>query len=341
MRYNILLYCLLTSIASFAQSAVDTTAEKMLLYQRSYGGWPQYNGDATNYNLAIDNLRKEKLLADKSLPDATIDDQSTTLEIEYLINAFSKTQNNTYLNAACKGIDYLLQAQNKAGGWPQWYPDTKGYHAHITYNDQAMIDVMNIMRKTENKDGAFASLPKQYGSKAKTAMEKGIRCILNTQYKQSGKLTAWCAQHDAQTLQPAKARMFELPSLSGNESVGIVRFLMAIDNPSEEIKAAINAAVAWLDQVKILDVNVKFIDDPNGSKRKDRVLISSPGHILWARFYDLKTNRPIFVGRDSQVKYEIADIEFERRSGYAYYGTWPQKLISKEYPAWAKKWDTK
>lgn len=338
MRYEIILCCFLASFGTFAQSTTDSTAEKMLLYQRSYGGWPQYHGDATNYDLAIDDARKEMLLADKNQGDATIDDKSTTLEIEYLINSFSKTQNKTYLNAACKGIDYLLKAQNKAGGWPQWYPDTKGYHTHITYNDQAMIDVMNIMKMAAYKTGAFASLPKQYATKAKAAMENGIKCILSTQYKQNGKLTAWCAQHDVQTLEPAKARMFELPSLSGNESVGIVRFLMQIDHPSEEIKTAIEAAVSWLDQVKIPDADVKFVDDPNGSKRKDRVLISAPGHTLWARFYDLETNRPIFVGRDSQVKYAIAEIEFERRSGYAYYGTWPYNLINKEYPAWVAKW---
>ncbi len=32
------------------------------------------------------------------------------------------------------------------------------------------------------------------------------------------RLTVWCAQHDEKTLQPAKARAVELPSLSGLES---------------------------------------------------------------------------------------------------------------------------
>jgi len=35
-------------------------------------------------------------------------------------------------------------------------------------------------------------------------------------------------------------------------------------------------------------------------------------------------------------KRTIAEIEVERRTGYAWYGTWPQKLIDKKYPAWLK-----
>ena len=53
---------------------------------------------------------------------------------------------------------------------------------------------------------------------------KGMACILRTQVKQDGRLTAWCAQHDEHTFAPAWARNFEPPSLSGNESVGSCEF---------------------------------------------------------------------------------------------------------------------
>ena len=53
------------------------------------------------------------------------------------------------------------------------------------------------------------------------------------------------------TLQPEMARKFELVSLSGSESVGIVRFLMRIENPSPAIIASVNAAVEWFEKVKI------------------------------------------------------------------------------------------
>ena len=150
-------------------------------------------------------------------------------------------------------------------------------------------------------------------------------------------MTVWCAQHDSKTLQPAKARAFELPSLSGNESVGILRFLMAIEQPSDAVKKAIHAGVAWLDAVRIKGIKLQDIADPNQPQGKDRVVVADPNSVLWARFYDLKTNQPFFVGRDSQPKATLAEIENERRTGYAYYGTWPAKLIDKEYSAWKVK----
>ena len=69
----------------------------------------------------------------------------------------------------------------------------------------------------------------------------------------------------------------------------------------------------------------------------DRKLVAQPGATVWARFYELNTDRPIFVGRDSQVHYQLADIEIERRAGYLYAGTWPEKLLTKDFPAWQKR----
>jgi len=58
---------------------------------------------------------------------------------------------------------------------------------------------------------------------------------------------------------------------------------------------------------------------------------------LWARFYELGTNRPIFCGRDSVVKYSMAEIEYERRNGYRWYTDRAAKLLAVDYPEWAKK----
>ncbi len=58
---------------------------------------------------------------------------------------------------------------------------------------------------------------------------------------------------------------------------------------------------------------------------------------LWARFYELGTNRPIFCGRDSVVKYSMAEIEYERRNGYRWYVDRPAKLLDAEYPEWARR----
>lgn len=325
-------------ISTLQEVVKDSVAERMLLYQRNNGGWPQPGGDAINYTTILSESLKATLLTEKNKLDATIDDQATTREINTLVSTYKKTNNPAYLKAAENGINYLLTAQNTAGGWGQFYPDSSSYHKHITYNDNAMMDVMWIMKSVSEGTKDFETVDKALISRSKAAMAKGIDCILKTQFVQNGKLTAWCAQHDRKTLLPAKARAFELASLSGNESVGIIRFLMTIENPSAEIKKSINAAVAWLEASKIVGIKTQDIVDASQPKGKDRIVVSDPNSTVWARFYNLETNIPFFTGRDSVPRATLAEIENERRVGYAYYGTWPAKLLATEYPDWLKKW---
>jgi lysophospholipase L1-like esterase len=58
---------------------------------------------------------------------------------------------------------------------------------------------------------------------------------------------------------------------------------------------------------------------------------------MWARFYEIGTNRPIFADRDGVAKHDLAAIGYERRNGYAWLGYWPRPLLDKEYPAWKQK----
>ena len=321
-----------------AQAATDSIAERMLLYQRNNGGWPQPGGDKINYTIPLTPAQKDRLADEKNRLDTTIDDDATTREISHLVTAFKTTRNEAYRSAAERGIRYLLTAQQSNGGWGQFYPDSSSYRKQITYNDNAMINVLWVMKHVADGTNDFDVVNKKLIPDAQKAVNQGIECILNTQVVQHGTLTAWCAQHDRNTLKPAKARAFELPSLSGSESVGIVEFLMAIDHPSDRIKQAIRAATAWLDSVKLVGIATKTVADASQPKGKDVLVVQDPSSTVWARFYELDTNKPFFAGRNSEKKYALADIENERRAGYGWYGTWPAKLLSKEYPKWEKKW---
>ncbi|HEX9956416.1 MAG TPA: pectate lyase, partial [Fibrella sp.] len=127
-------------------------------------------------------------------------------------------------------------------------------------------------------------------------------------------------------------------SLSGSETVGIVEFLMTIENPSDRIKQAVQSAVTWLDNVKLTGITTKTITDPTQPSGKDVIVVQVADATSWARFYDLDTNKPFFCGRDGVKKYSLDQIENERRVGYGWYGTWPAKLLASGYPAWRAKW---
>jgi PelA/Pel-15E family pectate lyase len=321
-----------------AAVAQDTIAEKMLLFQRSVGGWPKAVGEVkVNYDHRLSPAQRAGILDDKNRNDATIDNNATTREIIYLVGAFQRSNNPAYRQAAERGVRYLLKMQHHNGGFPQFYPDSSNYRGQITYNDDAMVRALRVLRDVAEQKNGFVVMDFTLVAAAKAAVERGIVCILNTQYRRNGQLTAWCAQHDNKTLLPAKARAFELPSLSGMETVSIVRFLMEVKEPSPAVKAAIASAVAWLEKVKMPGYTIKDIDAPNEPRGHDRVIVPEAGAVLWARFYELETDRPLYVGRDSQKHYQLSEIENERRAGYAYAGTWPEKLLTKEYPAWQKR----
>ena len=81
------------------------------------------------------------------------------------------------------------------------------------------------------------------------------------------KPTVWCAQHDEHTLAPAKARAYELPSLSGAESDNIVILLMSLPDPSKEIIECIENAIEWFKASKIEGMKKEFFTNDEGKKR--------------------------------------------------------------------------
>lgn len=306
-------------------------AENMLLWQRNNGGWPKepYN-DFSGYKRTQTASEINTANNTKNRTDTTIDNDHTIGELRFLLNAYKTTSNPDYLNAVTKALDYLFEAQYDNGGWPQYYPDKSGYRARITFNDNAMVNVMNLMWDITKGKNNTDLLDNSYIAKAKTAFDKGIEVILKTQNTVNGVKTVWCAQHDEVTLKAAKARSYELESNSGSESVGIIRTLMLVENPSTEIIQAVKDAVQWFKDVKLVDINTQKTSD-------DVIVVSSPGNVIWARFYDLDTNLPFFCGRDGIKKDSLAEIERERRTGYAWYGNWPKNIIGSEYTSWKNK----
>jgi pectinesterase len=145
----------------------------------------------------------------------------------------------------------------------------------------------------------------------------------------------WCAQHDEVTFEPAKARAYELPSLSGSESAGIVQLLMEIEKPDKEVVTAIKAAVTWFEKVKIEGIRIENYTDENGIADR-KVVTDVKAAPIWARFYELNDNRPFFCDRDGIKKYTLAEIGLERRNGYSWYTYFPQTILD-QYPKWHGK----
>ena len=286
--------------AWYRTTEATAIAGRVLSWQRADGGWPK----------DIDMTRRAAGPESPTRPDSTIDNGATVTQIRFLDRVFSATGNARFKDASLRGLDYLFAAQYSNGGWPQFYPLRSDYSRHITFNDDAMTGVLGLLEDVASSR-ALSFVDDGRRVRARKAVDEGAALILRAQVRVDGRLTAWCAQHDAVTLEPRPARSYEHVSLSGRESVAIIRFLMR--RPSRpEIVEAVDAAVDWLKRVRRADGT-------------------------WARFYEIGSNRPIFSGRDGIVRYDISEIEAERRNGYAWAGTWPARLLDVEYPRWRER----
>ena len=61
------------------------------------------------------------------------------------------------------------------------------------------------------------------------------------------------------------------------------------------------------------------------------ILMPTP---LWARFHEIGSNRPFMANRDGKKVYSLSKVALERRTGYAWYGSWPARILERDYPAW-------
>ena len=255
---------------------------------------------------------------------STIDNDATTSQIRFLMRAYQQTHQQKYLDCAMRGADCLFKMQYSSGGWMQCLNTPGTYHAHITLNDGAYVHVLSIMKEMSKKSGDFTAVSDAYAQKAAASLEKGIQCLLDMQIVNNGVKTAWCQQHDENNLKPAGARAYELPSTCTSESAGVVQFLYkeAQETGRADLAESVNAAIKWFQKVQLN--GIAFVKQGD-----DKVVVQDPNASpLWARFYELGTDRPLFSDRDSSVHYNVAEISQERRTGYAWYGNWGKNVVN-------------
>lgn len=326
-----------TDPSFFKTAEARRIGDQVVLYQRVTGGW-QKNVDMAR---RLTDEERAQVLAEKNRrDDSTTDNDATTTQMVYLARLYQATKDKTYREAFDKAVDYLLSGQYANGGWPQFWPEMHGYQIHITFNDDAMVNTMTLLRDIVLQKAPYQGklTTKEQRKKAQTAFDKGVECILATQIRVNGQPTVWCQQHDRETYAPAPARAYELPSYCSMESASIVRLLMELPNPSEQVKQAVHGAMAWFDKYKLTGVRIVHTGMPGSIDRNTSLVKDPTAHPIWARFYDLKYCEPYVCDRDGLPRRHLSDIGTERRNGYAWFGDRPAQLYAL-YNVWADKFD--
>ena len=320
-------------------------ADIVVSFQTPAGGWSKnldmsLHPRAPGETFAPDNRSRALAAADFDTPHrtnwnyvGTFDNDATMTELRYLakvITVIESDRSGSYRQAFLRGIGYIVAAQYPNGGWPQVWPLEGGYHDMITYNDDASVNLLGLLREVSRGTNEFAFAPVSLRAMAGSSVRRGVDCLLATQIVVGGHRTVWCQQHDPLTLQPASGRNYEMPSQVSSESAEIVLFLMRLPNPSPQVVAAVHAAVAWFEKTKISGKTFQRAGDDG------RRLVSAPGSgPLWARYYEISTDRPIFGDRDKTIHDKLEEISQERRRGYAWYRDSPKRALE-EYAAWSK-----
>lgn len=197
--------------------------------------------------------------------------------------------------AAGYALQHILAAQYPNGGWPQQfaeapdaarfpvkrasYPETwprefpkLDYRGYYTLNDDNMVDII----------GMLFQAARIYGREdCRRAAERTGDFFLLAQMPEPQ--PGWAQQYDAD-MHPVWARKFEPPAVSGSESQ---RVMMALLDLYE-----------WTGERKFLEPLPQALRYYESCLRPDGSL---------ARFYELRTNRPLYFTRDYRLTESDAD----------------------------------
>ena len=227
----------------------------------------------------------------------TLDDDNTQSAVRLLmrVDRALEFKDGKIHEAVQYALAQLLKAQYPNGAWPQRFdrpPDPEkfpvrkasypqswsrtypggDYRGHYTFNDNAISDMIEVMLEAGRtyRDDRYAA-----------AAERAGGFILLAQMPEPQ--PAWAQQYDAQ-MHPAWARKFEPPAITGGESHAVMRTLLLIYRHTGNDK--------------YLEPLPRAIEYFRRSRLPDGRL---------ARFYELKTNRPLYFTGDYKLTYSDAD----------------------------------
>jgi hypothetical protein len=281
----------------FLLDAAVEAAEALVAGQLASGGW--------DYRLETDPAKRRanfRFRTDEGSRGkqntTTLDDNTTQSAIRFLMHVDQALEHkNAKVHEAVRfALDSLVRAQYPTGAWPQRYSEphdpakfpvvdanfpeswprqwpNEKYAGYYTLNDNTLADCIDVMF-----EAAEIYDDERYAAAGRRGGDFLIRAQLPDPQP------AWAQQYNA-AMQPAWARKFEPPAVTGGESQGAIRILMEVYRQTGDRKylAPIPRALDYLEKSQL------------------------PGGKL-ARFYELKTNRPLYFTKQYELVYTAEDL---------------------------------
>jgi hypothetical protein len=290
---------------SFYLEAARKAAHAIVKGQLCSGGW-EYSIEFDPAKRKAYSYRADNNCAQLANPGTTTLDDNTSqgaLRVLMRVDRALNFADKAIHEAALFALESLVKVQYPNGAWPQRftgppdaakfpvkrasYPESwprkwpgEGYRSHYTFNDNSISDNIDVMLEAAR----IYKEPRYFA-----AAERGGDFILLAQMPDPQ--PAWAQQYDVD-MHPAWARLFEPPSVTGGESQGIIRTLLLLYRETGKRKylEAAPRALAWLEKSVLPPV-----DKPSEARARFR------GRPALARFYELKTNRPLYITKGTQI----------------------------------------
>ena len=266
---------------------------------------------------------------------STLDDNVTqgALRLLMRVDRELEFQDAAIHEASLFALDQLARVQYPNGAWPQrfrgvadsglpatrsaGYPDQwsrewpgPDYRHHYTLNDNAILDVIDT----------FLEAARIYGEpRYRDVAEKGGDFLLLAQMPDPQ--PAWAQQYDSR-MHPAWGRIFEPPSVTGSESQAALQMLLVLYRETGRKK--------YLEPFPRAVEYLRKSDLPSDGPWRQEGGRCGPGALCLARFYELGTNRPLFITKGSRVRVETGpsrlldgyELSYSPESVISHYGLW-------------------
>lgn len=304
------------------------TADHVLLYQLADGGWPK----DIYYPAHLSEAELQRIPEAKKSMNSCLKGKSTLAEIHFLSNMFQSSARKKYKKAVEDGISFLLHAQFDNGGWPPQIGDVQPI---ISFADNSFIDIMNLMWRISEGRIPYDFVSPNLKKQCRESFEAGIDFILRTQCVQNGKPTVWCTIYDAKSLLPIAGDGQDLLALNSQVSDDLATLLMGLSQPSETIIQSIEGAISWYKDNKISGFKRENYVNKQG-KRDFRYIEDRHAPDMWALYYDVETNKPLFCESDGEQKGTLDELTYDGRKSLSWYNNDGGKLF-RNYEKWKNR----
>ncbi|MCF0160201.1 MAG: pectate lyase [Bacteroidaceae bacterium] len=304
------------------------TAEHVLLFQLPDGGWPKgiyYPAAMTEAEMHAATERKKTMVS-------SLSGKTTLTEIHFLSNMYQASARRKYKKAVEDGISFLIHSQLGNGGWPLLLNNATSV---ISFSDNSFLEVMNALWRISEGKQPYDFVPANLRKQCRESFERGISLILQTQQKQNGKFAIWCTNYDAKTLLPVVGGEQEPVALNTQISDNLVNLLMGLSGPSEPIVQAIESAVSWFKEHKVTGLTRQNFINKQG-KRDFRFVEDRHAPDMWALYYDIQTNEPLFCESNGEIKHAMDDLTYDGRKSLSWYNNDAGRLL-RYYEKWKEQ----